>query len=68
METIIELERLLAEKSTLEDEFIKQSRIQLASYNSFMNKLYRCKQPSTRLTMYSEDIPKHKYIANTNTY
>ena len=68
MKTITEIERLLTEKSTLEDEFIKQSRIQIDYYNSFINKFPRCEQRSMWRTMYSEDIPKHKYIANTNTY
>lgn len=68
MGTIAELERLMTTRSSLEDEFIKESLIRIDSYNSFMEKLSRCEQRPIRITLYSEDIPKHKYIANINKH
>ena len=64
MNTVSELDNIISEYSDLEDSFIKKSLSQIELYKDFIKKYSSSKRINKRLTLYSEDSPMHKYLAN----
>lgn len=64
MNTIGELNNIISEYSALEDSFIKKSLSQIELYKEFIKKYSSSEHINKRLTLYSEDSPMHKYLAN----
>ena len=64
MDTVSKLNNIISEYSDLEDSFIKKSLSQIELYKDFIKKYSSSKRINKRLTLYSEDSPMHKYLAN----
>lgn len=64
MDTVSKLDNIISEYSDLEDSFIKKSLSQIELYKEFIKKYSNSKRINKRLTLYSEDSPMHKYLAN----
>lgn len=64
MDTVSKLNNIISEYSDLEDSFIKKSLSQIELYKDFIKKYSSSKRINNRLTLYSEDSPMHKYLAN----
>ena len=64
MDTVSKLNNIISEYSDLEDSFIKKSLSQIEIYKDFIKKYSSSKRINNRLTLYSEDSPMHKYLAN----
>jgi len=64
MNTVVKLNNIISEYSILEDEFIKKSLSQIESYQEFIKQYACCDLDNKRLTLYLEDIPIYKYLAN----
>ena len=64
MDTVSKLNNIISEYSDLEDSFIKKSLSQIELYKDFIKKYSSSKRINKRLTLYPEDSPMHKYLAN----
>lgn len=64
MDTVGKLDNIISEYSDLEDSFIKKSLSQIELYKDFIKKYSSSERINKRLTLYSEDSPMHKYLAN----
>lgn len=64
MNTVAKLNNVISEHSALEDLFIKKSLREIELYKEFIKKYSNQEHIDKRLTLYSEDIPIHKYFAN----
>lgn len=64
MDTVGKLNNIISEFSDLEDSFIKKSLSQIELYKDFIKKYSSPEHINKRLTLYSEDSPMHKYLAN----
>ena len=64
MDTVDKLDNIISEYSDLEDSFIKKSLSQIELYKDFIKKHSSSERINKRLTLYSEDSPMHKYLAN----
>lgn len=67
MSIVEKLNDIINENSILEDSFIEKSRSQYKSYKDFILKYSFQEQSNKRITLYSEEIPIHKYRANIKT-
>lgn len=64
IDVVSQIEMVINENILLEDEFIKKAFIQINSYEDFISKYRIEKNIIRRITLYIEDIPKKKYLAN----
>ncbi len=64
MYTESELKRIIGENSALEDPFIIDAKLRIESYKESMKMLCLDDYSQKRITLYSEDMPLYKILAN----
>lgn len=64
MDTISELQEVLKNNSLYEDSFIVAAYKQIASYANFIEQIGIERTENKRITMYAEDMPLYKSLAN----
>lgn len=64
MDTISELQEVLKNNSLYEDSFIVAANKQIESYANFIEQIGIERTGNKRITMYAEDIPLYKSLAN----
>lgn len=66
MDEVLELNKILSKdfNVALEDSFVKEARMRIKSYEDFKKRLNQNDVSLKRITLYTEDIPSYKYLAN----
>lgn len=64
MNTESEFKRIISENSALEDSFIIDAKLRIDLYKESMKKLCLYDYSQKRITLYYEDIPLYKILAN----
>ena len=64
MNELSELNEIIVKNANLEDAFVKEALERIKSYETFKKQFTQDDLGPKRITLYTEDIPYYKYLAN----
>lgn len=67
MNELSELDKFIVKNANLEDAFVKEALERIKSYETFKKQFNQDDLGHKRITLYTEDIPYYKYLANVES-
>ena len=64
MNELSELDEIIVRNANLEDAFVKEALERIKSYETFKKQFNQDDLGPKRITLYTDDIPCYKYLAN----